>query len=356
MPRLHPQLLRRAKFLSPDLATLLPACRDLSSAVHELRWLKEHVAKTASHDKQQHLSELCSRRGQGVPLQYVLGSQPFGSLDILCKPGVLIPRPETEAYTYRLVDLIKSGSLLGPASGGLSILDFCTGTGCIPLLLFSALQSSVPSLSVRGVDISPTALRLSRTNLAYNVNNGLMQQPSREQSLSFEKVDVFNDEDIQTLAAAHIGVDLMISNPPYISKNTWNYGRGDMGYSVRKYEPRLALVPGDHLPRAPDGLEQEDIFYHRLLDIAALLKPKALLLEVGDEEQAHRVIRFSHHHIFSSGKCMELWRDWSDMSHVEKSSENVQLTTLNGSSLEVPVRGEGNIRAVLLASPITSVP
>lgn len=352
MPRLPPQLLRRAQALSPELATLLPACRDLPSALSELRWLKEHVAKSANHDKPQQLSELCRKRGRGVPLQYVLGSQPFGSLDILCRPGVLIPRPETEAYTHQLVELIKAGRLLDRGSGALTILDFCTGTGCIPLLLFSALQSFVPSLSVHGVDISPVALQLSEANVAHNVKAGLIRQPSKEQGISFDKVDIFDDSNIQALAVTNAGLDLMISNPPYISKNTWNYGRGDMGYSVRKYEPRLALVPGDHLPRVADGLEQEDIFYQRLLDIALLLKPKALLLEVGDEVQAHRVTRFCYNHDYASGKSIELWRDWPDLPLLEKSTDTVELATLKNTSLEVPIRGEGNVRSVLIKSPV----
>jgi HemK-like putative methylase len=314
--------------------------------------LKEHVAKSANHSKPQQLSKLCRKRGRGVPLQYVLGSQPFGSLDILCRPGVLIPRPETEAYTYQLVELIKAGRLLDTGNGALTILDFCTGTGCIPLLLFSALQSFVLSLSVRGVDLSPVALQLSEANVAHNVKAGLIRQPIKEQRISFDKVDVFNDSDIQALTATTTGLDLMISNPPYISKNTWNYGRGDMGYSVRKYEPRLALVPGDHLRRVADGLEQEDIFYQRLLDIALLLQPKALLLEVGDEAQAHRVARFSSNHDFASGKFIELWRDWPDLPLVEKSTGTGELTTLKNTSLEVPIRGEGNVRSVLIKSSV----
>lgn len=35
---------------------------------------------------------MCRRRSQGVPLQYILGDQPFGDLEILCQRGVLIPR------------------------------------------------------------------------------------------------------------------------------------------------------------------------------------------------------------------------------------------------------------------------
>lgn len=347
MPRLRPQLFRRAQSLSPDLATLLPACRDLDSAVNELRWLREYAHGTPSNRRQSHLSELCRKRGRGVPLQYVLGSQPFGPLEILCKPGVLIPRAETEAYAYRLVELIKSGSLLGPrpSSGGLNVIDFCTGTGCIPLFFFSALQASELPLSVRGVDISPAALRLAKKNLAHNLKGGSIQEPRMDQTLSFDMIDVFNDTDIQSLAAENL--DLMVSNPPYVSRDIWNYGHGHMGHSVRKYEPRLALVPGDHLPDSPQGLRREDVFYSRLLDVASILKPKTVLFEVGDEGQARRVVEFCQRHPFSRGSHIEVWRDDPSLSSTGE-QRTWQLADMEGICVEVPIVGDGNIRSVLI--------
>jgi HemK-like putative methylase len=347
MPRLRPQLLRHAQTLSLDLAALLPACRDLESAGNELRWLKDHAQRAAKANWQNHLSELCRKRGRGVPLQYVLGSQPFGPLDILCKPGVLIPRADTEAYVYRLVEMIKSGSLLDPRSSsrGLNVVDFCTGTGCIPLFLYSALQASVKPLSVRGVDISPTALRLSKKNLAHNLKGKSIQELRMDQSISFDMIDVFNDADIQSLAGESL--DLMVSNPPYVSKDSWNYGRGDMGYSVRKYEPRLALVPGDHLPDAPKALRAEDVFYSRLLDVALVLRTKAVLFEIGDEGQARRVVEYCQRHPYSKGSHFEVWRD--DPSSSLTGEQGVwQLIDEDGKPVTVPVVGHGNIRSILI--------
>ena len=78
MPRLPPWLFRQAKKRSPELATLLPACRDLGSATNELRWIKEHALKSYRHDVNRRISNLCAARGRGVPLQYILGTQPFG--------------------------------------------------------------------------------------------------------------------------------------------------------------------------------------------------------------------------------------------------------------------------------------
>lgn len=282
-------------------------------------------------------------------MQYVLGSQPFGSLDIKCKSGVLIPRPETEAYVCHLVDLLKSGALLGqrPASyDALRVIDFCTGTGCIPLLLFSSLQRSVQSLDVRGIDISPVALRLARANVEHNVGQGYMSPPNERLQVSFAKGDVFSDSDIQAIGASTW--DVMVSNPPYVAKDVWDHGRGQLGYSVRKYEPRLALVPGGHLPSAPKGLHPEDVFYARLLDVASILRPKALLLEIGDREQAYRVVTHCATHKSCVGCEVQVWRDWPDLE--PESGEDICFRIRPGKSWEqdVPIRGSGNIRSILI--------
>ncbi|CAH0053246.1 unnamed protein product [Clonostachys solani] len=356
MPRIAPQLIRSALSHSPELAALLPACRDLNSAFNELRWIREHVDKTVGFNRKRHLEKLCQKRGRGVPLQYLLGTQPFGSLNIKCKPGVLIPRPETEAYVCYLQDLLESGNLLGQKLselGNLRIIDFCTGTGCIPLHLFSTLQRSVRSLEVCGVDISLVALELAKENAKYNVAQGYMASSNDKQALSFQKADIFRDTDIQQFTG--LPWDIMISNPPYISRNVWNYGRGQMGYSTRKYEPRLALVPEDDMPPAPAGLLPEDIFYARLLDLAQTLCPKILLMEVGDEKQARRIVQYCSRHTFCTQAQLTVWRDWPDVAPgSDKNTEDSDFTicTDDGKRITVPVKGSGNIRSIVITTII----
>lgn len=349
MPRLPPWLHRQAKQHSPSLAALLPVCRDLQSARHELRWITEHVAKTAQTHDSKHLAKLCRERGRGVPLQYILGSQPFGHLDLKCKPGVLIPRPETEAYTCHLVDLINTGRLLGrnPGHGkhGLNIVDFCTGTGCIPLLLFSSLQQSVGRLNVLGVDVADEAVQLAQENIDRNTKLGHIHQRNAGQSLQISKMDVFNDGDIQALAGRPW--DILVSNPPYISQQVWDYGRGQLGYSVRKYEPRLALVPNNRLP-VPAGWKHADVFYSRLLDIAGILQPQVMLLELGDEAQARRVLGCYSQHALAEGSAVEIWRDWPDLTPEVGEVDQLDILTPSGQSWSVPVKGSGQIRCILI--------
>ena len=354
MPRLPPQILRRAFNISPELRTLLPACRDLDSAKNELRWIRQHVDAANRHGKSRHrLLQLCHRRGQGEPLQYLLGSQPFGTLDIKCAPGVLIPRPETEAYVCHLLDLLRDGRLLGrPAASPeqLRIVDFCTGTGCIPLLLFAELQTVVKTLDIRGIDVSTKALDLAQSNVARNIQQGHMRPPTEEQCLNFTHADVFDDQSIQALGIS--AWDVLISNPPYIAEDVWHHGRGQLGLSVKRHEPRLALVPGKHLPQPPPGLHAEDIFYGRLLDVAETLQPKVILLEIGDRNQARRVIEYCAKHKFSAQARMEVWRDWPDLEPDEEDFRHFLISRKESKDVTVPIKGSGHVRCIVIKRDI----
>ncbi len=100
MPRLQTSLLLNAYKLDAHLPLLLRSCRNVDSALNELRWLREHalniVHKRPNIRKglgwRTLLLKLCKKRATGYPLQYLLGSEYFGELEIQCRPGVLIPR------------------------------------------------------------------------------------------------------------------------------------------------------------------------------------------------------------------------------------------------------------------------
>lgn len=100
MPRIPNSLLRKAHAIDFFLPALLAACRDLHAAQNELRWLREHVKKVAKSRRARGdtlaegslLRQLVKERASGKPLQYILGTEYFGDLEIRCRPGVLIPR------------------------------------------------------------------------------------------------------------------------------------------------------------------------------------------------------------------------------------------------------------------------
>lgn len=357
MTRLPSALLRRAFSLDPLLPLLLRECRDLESAQNELRWLREHVYSKHNPNagenawlRERQLRSMVRQRARGRPLQYILGDQPFGDLEILCQKGVLIPRyggelqiaqhlgpqiglqlsrPETESYTFRVAQLILSQwhSHTARDTSPLRILDLCTGTGCIPLLLHSLLAPSIPNLTLVGIDISPRALSLAKRNLEHNISHKHLSSRAR-QDVHFLQADVLRTSSIapalssvlaeftrrscprnHDAAESNSHWDVLISNPPYISPIA--FGNGITKRSVRVYEPKLALVPpplpassspSTHLGRDSSALAmrearekmviaQQDSFYPRLVDISRQIGARWTVLECGDAAQAGRILR-----------------------------------------------------------------
>jgi len=429
MPRLPHSLLLRAYKISPFLPLVLRGTRTLDSAINEFRWLQEHVEKSnprSPRASRKRLLHLCKRRSRAEPLQYILGSQPFGPLDIKCRPGVLIPRyssspflssrdlltpphrPETEAYTSHLAGLLisekldeflsapapetKQGNIIN-LRPQLSILDVCSGSGCISLLLHFLLSKSgkFPDLRTLGLDISPQAVALANENLALTIQRGhfpvsninneaetgsrLKRKKAREAKFAFfppDKVIHFAQHDIFTSLTRSLGnFSIIISNPPYISSSSF---ARETTRSVRLYEPKLALVPDPERysslknkstsksgtnssyqtskaePPSPKDqttpleIDPADIFYHRLLRLSTHRSAKILLMEVGDSSQALRVLKLalSRPHIAKSNK-FEIWRDFPGQAPQEG-----EETSINIEGQLIPVKGAGNIRSVVL--------
>ncbi|KFY12383.1 hypothetical protein V491_06813, partial [Pseudogymnoascus sp. VKM F-3775] len=298
MPRLSNELLRHAFTINPLLPPLLRTCRTLPSAHNELRWLRQHVDARLETKfgrkkdvpallRRRCIVNLVKKRARGVPLQYILGSQPFGDLDILCRKGVLIPRQATEEYTCRLSSILLSTPSLRTDTKQIHILDLCTGTGCIPLLLLSLLSPTLET-TVTGIDISPTALALARLNTTHN------SPPLSSAHARFAPGDVLATGvtllDEAQCAREDEGwwygderFDVVTANPPYISRLGFNR---DTERSVRNFEPRLALVPeGD----GGQDSRPEDIFYGKIVEKAERVGARILVMEVAGTEQAGRV-------------------------------------------------------------------
>jgi len=147
------------------------------------------------------------------PLQYILGSVPFGELEIYVEPPVLIPRPETEEWVLWLLEQLKPFK-----NETVYILDIGTGSGAIGLSLARAL----PNATVIATDISLDALKLSTKNTEKNniTNIHLIESDLFE---NIPKKDKF---------------DLIVSNPPYIGPDKWQ----ELDESVKKWEDRRALL------------------------------------------------------------------------------------------------------------------
>lgn len=249
--RISPRTVRQASKV-PLLRYFLAANRTLENAKQELKWVQQELPP-------QKWSWAAKRRLRLVPLQYILGTQPFGELTILCKENVLIPRWETEEWVGRLLKVLETYSQL------LKVVDVCTGTGCIPL----AIKHNRPQDEVCAIDVSDTAIELCKENLAlYNRDFGVSA------NISFVLGDVFEKHPLSERK-----IDLLTANPPYIPIEEYHSPVALNGVlkSVKRYEPQLALI---------GNLE----FYDALIsNYVVPLEVGAFVFEVGDEKQVNYV-------------------------------------------------------------------
>ncbi|KAL2031247.1 hypothetical protein VTO58DRAFT_106598 [Aureobasidium pullulans] len=131
------------------------------------------------------------------------------------------------------------------------------------------------------------------------------------------------------------GWDILISNPPYISPSAFNR---TTTRSVKRYEPKLALVPKDADASQYPGIDPGDIFYPRLLEIAKQVDARVVLFEVADLEQAGRVAAMAQQQ--NIWTVIEVWRDNPSQADDYGGSEQTSVAT------GIKVLGRGNGRSV----------
>lgn len=155
---------------------------------------------------------LC-QRCVGVPLQHLTGEQGFRRLILVVKPGVFIPRPETEILVEHALATVAD--VFAPV-----VVDVGTGTGAVAL----AIKDERPDARVLAIDVSPEAVALARENAAR----------------SNLDVEVVPGDLLDMVPVALRGVvDLVVSNPPYVEKHEL----ADLPREVRA-DPILALAGG----------------------------------------------------------------------------------------------------------------
>lgn len=181
------------------------------------------------------------------------GSQPFGPLDLIVEPPVLIPRPETEHWALLLSQRFKEASSANAERRKrLRILDICSGTGCIGLLLAKELIHSW-NIELHGMDVSSHAVDLARRNARLHDLDAVS---------TFHQADVFANADLEHLDLPSF--DLVVSNPPYIPSSEMR----ELDRSVKEHESLLALEGVYPRSKGDQQVEHDGLdFYRRLKEI-----------------------------------------------------------------------------------------
>ncbi len=157
--------------------------------------------------------ELLKRRGRREPLQYIIGNVEFYGLEFKVNPSVLIPRPETEILVETVIENSNKDS-------SLKILDIGTGSGNIAVSISKHLVNS----KVWGIDSSNEAIKIAKENSKENLV---------EERTFYSQKNILNGFEIDETE-----FDIIVSNPPYISKNDYN----DLMPELKNYEPINSLT------------------------------------------------------------------------------------------------------------------
>ncbi len=196
------------------------------------------------------LQQLIEARGQGRPLEYILGCATFMGMDLACSPAALIPRQETELLARAAIQLARDR---GKEGSPLLVVDLGTGSGNLAV----CIAAQVPHCHVLACDISPEAVNLAGENVA---RHGLQ---SRISLFSGDLFEPLSNEKYKGF------VDMVVCNPPYIptgslAKLTWN---------ITAHEPIVALEAGAY------GI---DIFRRVITQSPEFIQPGGVLvLEIG---------------------------------------------------------------------------
>jgi release factor glutamine methyltransferase len=240
------ELFRRRDFESPAAESdhLLRHVLELRAV--DLTLARDRVLTAAERRR---LSRFLHRRLGHIPFQYLAGRVDFAGIELAVRPGVFIPRPETEGLVERVRDYLNR-------IGTGTVIDVGTGSGAIAL----ALAAGHPGIRVRATDRSPDALRQARRN-------------ARRLGLA-DRVQFFAGDLTRPVPEPDPGwpVRVVVSNPPYIARRD----RKRLDPEVVEHEPHLALFADE------EGMG----VIRRLAPLAARrLGPGGLLaLEIGEDQ------------------------------------------------------------------------
>lgn len=242
-------------------------------------------------DAIERFERMLARREAREPLAYIVGYREFFSLELAVRPGVLIPRPETETVVEAALDFLRERP-------DAAVLDIGTGSGAIAI----AIAANAPAARIVAVDISKVSLEVAADNARRHRCAG---------RIALRRSDCFAglETDVPPF-------DLIVSNPPYLAAREL----AALAPDVRDFEPRVALTDGR------DGLE----FYRRIAAGVArwLGRDGEMIVEVGagQAEAVEVILRAAG--LAASGRR----RDLAGVERVVRARRALSSRSIPGSS------------------------
>ncbi|MFB3068194.1 MAG: peptide chain release factor N(5)-glutamine methyltransferase [Acidobacteriota bacterium] len=204
----------------------------------------EHQLSTA---QRRLLQQWLIKRGEHFPLQYLRGKQEFYGREFSVRPGVFIPRPETELVLEAALSLLRENP-----EEQLWAADVGTGSGCIGI----TLVCEEPRVVVTATDVSPIALKVARQNA--------------KKHRCLERLEFREGQTLNPVRDRPGYFHLVVSNPPYVSPED----RNRVDASVDKHEPREAVYAAE---------SGQEIYKQLFSEAQKVLRPQGkLVVELGE--------------------------------------------------------------------------
>lgn len=235
----------------PDASYDAWALWEMVSGMSRSRYFMDQRLLCEKQEQVDSYIEALRKRASRIPLQHILGKAPFMRYEFYVNEHVLTPRADTEVLVEESFSLMKEME-----TGSVSLLDMCTGSGCIAISLYLMAKEAGMELSAVAVDLSEEALAVAERN---------------NDNLADHQVKCIHSDMFQQLPE-DMRFDIIVSNPPYIPSREID----GLMPEVKEHEPHMAL----------DGLE-DGLHYYRILarESRHWLKPGGCLaLEIGYDQ------------------------------------------------------------------------
>lgn len=184
------------------------------------------------------------RRSARIPLQHILGTQEFMGMEFFVNAHVLIPRQDTETLVETVLNEQKNRNI--------SVLDMCTGSGCIAV----SLKALGGYARVAAADISPEALEMAEKNAGTLLGAdtaGAAESAKMENGAPGERphpVELRRSDMFSAFEPGRDTFDVIVSNPPYIPSEV-----------IRGLEPEVR----DHEPLGALDGKEDGLYFYRIL-------------------------------------------------------------------------------------------
>ena len=173
-------------------------------------------------------------RLEHTPIQYILNEAYFRKIKLYVDKEVLIPRPETELIVEKAFQILKDNL----SKDKINILEIGTGSGAITISLAYEISNELKLpdelWEIVSTDNNPGALAIAENNARNILGN------EKFNNIKFIECDIVPQEGSGFFKQYSNKINLVISNPPYISEKDYE----NLSREVKEYEPKNALLGG----------------------------------------------------------------------------------------------------------------